>query len=79
MNVTEGHFGFVFFEDFVVLVLILLLLQDEIFLDLKKDIVVFLNDLVEFVVKLLGDKVIKERGNFIDDLVKIALFNVFEA
>jgi hypothetical protein len=27
----------------------------------------------------LGDKVIKERGNFIDDLVKIALFNVFEA
>jgi hypothetical protein len=60
MNVTEGHFGFVFFEDFVVLVLILLLLQDEVFLDLKKDIVVFLNDLVEFVIKLLGDKVAQE-------------------
>lgn len=79
MNVTEGHFGFVYFEDFVVLVLILLLLQDEIFLDLKKDIVIFLNDLVEFVIKLLSDKVAKKWGNFIDDLVQIALFNVFEA
>jgi hypothetical protein len=60
MNVTKRHFSFVFFEDFVVFVLALLLLQDEIFLDLKKDVVVFLDDLVEFVLELLGDEIVKE-------------------